>query len=134
MVQKLSELGAYGVNLHDNDLVPIDATAAERDRIVREFKQALDDHGMKCDGDDESFYDPFSRMGAFIPTTRVCGFMRFKRRCDRWTWARNSARIFMCFGAERRCGGRCGQGCARGFEMAARSDELSLWLLDGPGL
>lgn len=42
MVQRLSELGAYGVNLHDNDLVPIDATA-RRDRIVREFKQALTD-------------------------------------------------------------------------------------------
>jgi len=34
MVQRLSKLGAYGVNLHDNDLIPIDATAAERDRIV----------------------------------------------------------------------------------------------------
>ena len=47
IVKRLSELGAYGVNLHDNDLVPIDATAAERDRIVREFKQALEDSGMK---------------------------------------------------------------------------------------
>ena len=40
IVKRLSELGAYGVNLHDNDLVPIDASPAERDRIVREFKQA----------------------------------------------------------------------------------------------
>jgi xylose isomerase len=46
IVRKLSELGAYGVNLHDNDLVPFGASAAERDRIVREFKQALSDHGM----------------------------------------------------------------------------------------
>ena len=45
-VRKLAEIGAWGVNLHDNDLVPADATAGERDRIVREFKQALDDHGM----------------------------------------------------------------------------------------
>ena len=34
-----AELGAYGVNFHDNDLVPIDATPAERDRIVGDFKQ-----------------------------------------------------------------------------------------------
>ena len=47
IVKRLSGLGAYGVNLHDNDLVPIDATTAERDRIVREFKQALEDNGMK---------------------------------------------------------------------------------------
>ena len=33
-VKRLAELGACGVNFHDNDLVPIDATAAERDRIV----------------------------------------------------------------------------------------------------
>ena len=37
IVALLAEVGAWGVNLHDNDLVPIDATPAERDRIVREF-------------------------------------------------------------------------------------------------
>ena len=47
IVKMLSQLGAYGVNLHDNDLVPFGASAAERDRIVREFKAALSDHGMK---------------------------------------------------------------------------------------
>src|SRR5713226_2087564 len=29
MVKQLSRLGAYGVNLHDNDLIPIDATTGE---------------------------------------------------------------------------------------------------------
>jgi xylose isomerase len=36
----LGEVGAWGVNFHDNDLVPIDASPADRDRIVREFRQA----------------------------------------------------------------------------------------------
>ncbi|HEY2587482.1 MAG TPA: hypothetical protein VGI81_17180, partial [Tepidisphaeraceae bacterium] len=36
----LGEVGAYGVNFHDNDLVPIDATAAQRDKIVADFKKA----------------------------------------------------------------------------------------------
>ena len=31
MVQKLGELGAYGVNFQDNDLIPRDATTAERE-------------------------------------------------------------------------------------------------------
>ena len=54
IVHKLGELGAYGVNLHDNDLVPRDASAAERDRIVREFKAALARIGREgADGDDE---------------------------------------------------------------------------------
>ncbi|MEO6238004.1 MAG: xylose isomerase, partial [Vicinamibacterales bacterium] len=39
-VAMLGEVGAWGVNLHDNDLVPIDATAAERDRIVKDFAAA----------------------------------------------------------------------------------------------
>jgi xylose isomerase len=40
IVNMLGEVGAWGVNLHGNDLVPIDAIPAERDAIVREFKKA----------------------------------------------------------------------------------------------
>jgi xylose isomerase len=46
LLHLLAEVGAYGVNLHDNDLVPIHATAAERDRLVAEFKQALAATGL----------------------------------------------------------------------------------------
>ncbi len=42
----LGEIGAWGVNLHDNDLVPIDANDAERDAIVREFKKACKESGI----------------------------------------------------------------------------------------
>jgi len=46
IVQKLSECGAHGVNLHDEDLIPFGSSAAKRDAIVRDFKKALSDHGM----------------------------------------------------------------------------------------
>jgi xylose isomerase len=46
LVRKLAECGAWGVNLHDNDLVPFGASASERDRIVGEFKATLEDSGM----------------------------------------------------------------------------------------
>ncbi len=46
-VHHLAELGAYGVNFHDNDLVPHTATPAERDAIVTRFRAALDATGMK---------------------------------------------------------------------------------------
>src|SRR5437868_3868868 len=46
LVRKLAECGAYGVNLHDDDLVPFGSTAADRDRIVREFQKTLKDTGM----------------------------------------------------------------------------------------
>ena len=53
-VKMLGSIGAWGVNLHDNDLVPIDATASERDTIVKEFKQALRrPQGGRADGDGE---------------------------------------------------------------------------------
>jgi xylose isomerase len=66
IVTELSRLGAYGVNLHDNDLVPIDATPGDRDRIVREFSQALNDTGMKVPmATTNLFYDPVFKDGAF---------------------------------------------------------------------
>ncbi|MCU1573426.1 MAG: xylA, partial [Micrococcaceae bacterium] len=46
-VHKLAEFGAYGMTFHDNDLIPFDATAAERDRILTDFKAALDQSGLK---------------------------------------------------------------------------------------
>src|SRR5947199_8874594 len=46
IVHELSKLGAYGVNLHDEDLIPFDASAADRDRILREFKGALAETGL----------------------------------------------------------------------------------------
>ena len=46
LVRKLAECGAFGVNLHDEDLVPLGASPAERDAIVADFKAALEDCGM----------------------------------------------------------------------------------------
>ena len=66
IVDKLAALGAYGVNLHDNDLVPADASPGERDRIVREFKSALSATGLKVPMVTTNlFSDPVFRDGAF---------------------------------------------------------------------
>lgn len=46
LVRLLGEVGAYGVNFHDNDLIPIDATHSERDAILKDFKKALADTGV----------------------------------------------------------------------------------------
>jgi xylose isomerase len=86
MVRRLSELGAYGVNLHDNDLIPIDASAADRDRIVREFKQALADTGMKVPmATTNLFYDPVFKDGAFTsndPGVRLYAIQKTMRSMD----------------------------------------------------
>jgi xylose isomerase len=86
IVQKLAEIGAYGVNLHDEDLVPRDASASERDRIVREFKAALDEHGLKVPmATTNLFTDPAFRDGAFTsndPRVRRYALQKTMRSMD----------------------------------------------------
>ncbi|HZS76989.1 MAG TPA: xylose isomerase [Ktedonobacteraceae bacterium] len=86
IVKKLSELGAWGVNLHDNDLVPFDATPAERDRIVREFKQALADYDMVVPmATTNLFFHPIFKDGAFTsndPAVRAFALQKTMRAID----------------------------------------------------
>jgi xylose isomerase len=66
LVHLLSEVGAYGVNFHDNDLVPIDASASERKQIVKEFKKALAATGLVVPmATTNLFRDPAFKDGAF---------------------------------------------------------------------
>lgn len=66
LVHLLAEVGAYGVNFHDNDLVPIDASPAELDRIVRDFKRALAETGLIAPmATTDLFHDPAFKDGAF---------------------------------------------------------------------
>jgi len=66
IVHLLAEAGAWGVNFHDNDLVPIDATPAQRDQIVRDFKAALKDTGLAMPmATTNLFADPAFKDGAF---------------------------------------------------------------------
>ena len=52
IVKLLAEVGAYGVNFHDNDLVPIDATPAERNQIVEEQARIRENIGKVPAGSD----------------------------------------------------------------------------------
>ena len=45
-VENLARLGAYGVTLHDDDLIPFDSDDTERKRIITRFREALDTHGL----------------------------------------------------------------------------------------
>ena len=66
LVYLLGEVGAYGVNFHDNDLLPIDATPAEADKIKKEFRKALEVTGLKVPmATTNLFYDPIFKDGAF---------------------------------------------------------------------
>jgi xylose isomerase len=86
IVERLGELGAYGVNFHDEDLVPRDASAAERDRIVREFRGALERSGLKVPmATTNLFSDPAFRDGAFTsndPRVRRYALQKTMRSMD----------------------------------------------------
>ena len=66
LVRLLGEEGAYGVNFHDNDLIPIDATPRERARILRDFRQAMADYNVCVPmATTNLFSEPVFKDGAF---------------------------------------------------------------------
>jgi len=85
-VHKLSDAGAFGVNFHDNDLVPIDATPVERDRIVSAFRAALKETGMTVPmATTNLFTDPVFKDGAFTshdPNVRAYALHKTMRAMD----------------------------------------------------
>ena len=99
-VRMLAELGAYGVNLHDNDLVPIDAAPAERDRIVKQFKDACESEGLKVPmATVNLFFDPVFRDGAFTANdaeVRAYAVQKTMRAMD--IGAELGAKVFVLWG------------------------------------
>jgi xylose isomerase len=100
IVDLLADVGAWGVNLHDNDLVPIDATPAERDAIVREFRRACEAAGLAVPmATVNLFSDPVFRDGAFTandPAVRAYAVQKTMRAME--IGAELGARIFVLWG------------------------------------
>lgn len=100
IVERLAKLGAYGVNFHDNDLVPIDATPSERDKIVGDFKKALNDTGMVVPmATTNLFGDPVFKDGAFTsndPRVRLYAIQKTMRSMD--LGAEVGAKIYVFWG------------------------------------
>lgn len=100
IVAMLADVGAWGVNLHDNDLVPIDATPSERDKIVRDFKKSCKEHGIVVPMATVSlFTHPIFRDGAFTandPEVRAFAVQKTMRAMD--LGAELGATIFVLWG------------------------------------
>ncbi len=82
-VHRLADLGAYGVNFHDNDLVPFGSTASEREAILKRFRRALDETAMTVPmATTNLFSRPVFKEGAF--TANDPGVRRFavQKTCD----------------------------------------------------
>ncbi len=128
-VHMLAEVGAYGVNFHDNDLVPIDATPQERDQIVSNFHRACDETGIKVPmATVNLFYEAVFRDGAFTandPAVRAYALQKTCRAMD--LGAEFGAKIFVLWG------GREGvetDGCRRPDEAVRRLREAMNYLCE----
>jgi xylose isomerase len=122
IVAMLGDLGAWGVNLHDDDLVPIDATSSERDSIVRDFKKACANHGIVVPMCTTAlFFHPIFRDGAFTsndPEVRGYALQKTMRAMD--LGAELGAKIFVLWA------GRDGvetDACRRADEAVKRMRE-----------
>ena len=70
-VRKLAELGAYGVNFHDNDVFDFDAPATERDERISAFRKALEETGLVVTtATTNLFSHPMFKDGAFTANER----------------------------------------------------------------
>lgn len=129
IVGMLADVGAWGVNLHDNDLVPIDATPSERDCIVKKFAKTCAEHGIVVPMATVSlFFHPVFRDGAFTandPEVRAYALQKTMRAMD--IGAELGAKIFVLWG------GREGvetDGCRRADEAVKRLREAINYLCE----
>ncbi len=112
IVALLGEVGAWGVNLHDNDLVPIDATPGERDRLVRDFSRTCEQHGLVVPMVTTNlFTDPAFKDGAFTandPAVRALAVQKAMSAMDLGTQL--GAKILVMWGGRE---GTDTDGCRR---------------------
>jgi xylose isomerase len=70
-VHRLSDLGAYGVSFHDDDLIPFGSADSDRDTVIKRFKAALDETGLVVPMVTTNlFQHPVFKDGAFTSNDR----------------------------------------------------------------
>ena len=100
LVYLLGEVGAYGVNFHDNDLIPIDATPTEADAIKKAFRKSLAETGIVVPmATTNLFSDPIFKDGAFTsnnPNVRAYALQKTMNAID--LGVEFGARIYVFWG------------------------------------
>jgi xylose isomerase len=68
-IRGLAQRGCYGFEFHDNDIIPFDASPAQRDQILKDVKKATGDWGIRPTmATTNLFYHPVFKDGAFTST------------------------------------------------------------------
>jgi xylose isomerase len=99
-IRGLAQRGCYGFEFHDNDIFPFDASAGQRDAVVREIKKAMGDTGIKATmATTNNFYHPIFKDGAFTssdPAVRLFATQKVMRSID--VGAELGAQVFVFWG------------------------------------
>jgi len=86
LVYLLADVGAYGVNFHDDDLIPFDASDEERASMIADFKKALQNTSLKVPMVTTNLFShPVFRDGAFTSndaTVRKFALQKVMRNMD----------------------------------------------------
>jgi xylose isomerase len=119
-VYKLAELGAYGVNFHDNDVFEFGASAAQRDERIAAFRKALDETGVVVTtATTNLFGHPVFKDGGFTANDRdVRRFALAKVMRNLDLAADLGAQIYVCWG------GRDGAESGAAKDVRAALDRL----------
>lgn len=85
----ISGLAAHGVRafeLHAEDLIPLGSAPGERDRLIRQARQRMEDTGITCDACGSSlFLEPIFKDGALVSNdarVRQVAVARYKEAID----------------------------------------------------
>jgi xylose isomerase len=119
-VRKLAELGAYGVNFHDNDVFGFDDTDEERADRIAAFRKALDETGLVVTtATTNLFSHPLFKEGGFTANDRdVRRFALAKVMRNLDLAAELGARVYVCWG------GRDGAESGAAKDIRAALDRL----------
>jgi xylose isomerase len=99
-VHRLSELGAYGITFHDNDVFPFEADTAEKERHLAPFRYALAQTGMVVPMVTTNLFShPVFRDGGFTNNDRDVRRFALRKVADNLDLAAGlGARTFVAWG------------------------------------
>ena len=99
-LHKLAEIGAYGVNFHDNDVIPFGVDESERERIVAQWKKGLADTGLVVTtATTNLFSHPVFKDGGFTSNDRDVRRFAIRKVMRNIDLAADlGAKVYVCWG------------------------------------
>ena len=99
-IHRLSDLGAYGITFHDNDVFPFDASPAEKEQHLAPFRKALDETGLAVPMVTTNLFShPVFRDGGFTNNDRDVRRFAIRKAADQIDLAAElGAQVFVAWG------------------------------------